>query len=49
MATLMAYNVLWECYGDTMAMFSRLTLKYHILRKKYQRDKENILQYGLKK
>ncbi len=38
MATPMQYDALKECYNDTIAMFSRLSLKYNIQKNNYQDD-----------
>jgi len=48
MATPMQYDVLRECYSDTMAMFSRLTIKYNIPEENYEEDEKKYLATWLK-
>ena len=48
MATPMQYDVLNECYSDTMAMFSRLTLKYNVSKDNYQDDEDRYIEVWLR-
>ncbi|MDD3775736.1 MAG: hypothetical protein PHV08_07265 [Sulfurovaceae bacterium] len=48
MATPIQCDVLSECYSDTMAMFSRLTLKYNVPKDNYQDDKDRYIEVWLK-
>lgn len=48
MATPIQYDVLNECYNDTMAMFSRLTLKYNVSKDNYQDDADRYIEVWLK-
>lgn len=48
MTTPMQYDVLRECYSDTMAMFSRLKHKYNIPEDSCREDEEKYLAIWLR-
>ncbi|MEJ2497488.1 MAG: hypothetical protein P8Y43_08460 [Sulfurovaceae bacterium] len=48
MATPMQFDVLREHYSDTMAMFSRLTIKYNIPEEDYKKDRDQYSAIWLK-